>query len=279
MDRAVQKDCNQRFRSVTRSLSPGAEIAQGACRDFAFPAHVHEGLTLGVVVSGQEYLQIRDQVIPAGRGAVYIVPPDIMHSGYSYRRGRWRYISLYITPDAIARLFGESAGSFDFRWEPVVQDATIALQLAQSLQDMAQHPERLCVDIALMKSVSLIGGTNVHASSLVGSAAQVKDRRLLDVRDFIDAHFQTDISLEQLATVAGWSRQHLIAAFKKNFGGTPYAYLVARRLTAARKRILAGDPLALIAVECGFCDQSHLNRHFVRVFGQSPAAYARSLAA
>lgn len=279
MGRAVQRGRNQRFRSVTRSLAPGAEIAQGACRDFAFPAHVHEGLTLGSVVSGREYFQIRDQHIPAGRGAVYIVPPDTMHGGYSYQRGGWRYISLYITPDAIARLFDDDACSFDLRWMPTVQDTTVARALAQSLQEMAHHPARLCVDVALVKTVSIVCSANVYASTAATLVSEPKDRRLRNVRDFIDAHFQSDISLEQLATVAGWSRQHLIATFKKHFGGTPYAYLVARRLTAARKRILAGDPLAIVAVECGFCDQSHLNRHFVRVFGQSPAAYARSLTA
>ena len=277
--RGVQSGRTRRFKSVSRSLSPGAEIAQGVCQDFAFPSHVHEGLTLGAVTSGQEYFQIRNEHIPAGPGAVYVVPPDTMHGGHSYQRGSWNYVSLYITPDAVARLFEDDAGLLDRNWAPIVQDTSVAREFRRSLGEMVYHPERLSADIALMEIVSMLCEASIYASTPLAAVLQIKDRQLNKVRDFIDAHFQADISLEELANVAGWSRQHLIAMFKKHFGGTPYAYLVARRLAAARKRMLAGEPLALVATECGFCDQSHLNRHFVRVFGQSPAAYARSIAA
>ena len=47
-----------------------------------------------------------------------------------------------------------------------------------------------------------------------------------------------------------------------------------RRLQRARAMIGAGEPLADIAAATGFCDQSHLNRHFKKAFGMSPGRWA-----
>jgi AraC-like DNA-binding protein len=43
----------------------------------------------------------------------------------------------------------------------------------------------------------------------------------------------------------------------------------------ARRRLLAGEPIAEIAAGTGFVDQSHLTRQFKRVMGTTPARYAQ----
>jgi AraC-like DNA-binding protein len=47
-----------------------------------------------------------------------------------------------------------------------------------------------------------------------------------------------------------------------------------RRLQQARRMIETGEPLAEIAAETGFADQSHLNRHFKKAFGMTPGRWA-----
>ena len=47
-----------------------------------------------------------------------------------------------------------------------------------------------------------------------------------------------------------------------------------RRLQRAREMIKAGEPLAEIAAETGFTDQSHLNRQFKKAFGMTPGRWA-----
>ncbi|RUY14814.1 helix-turn-helix domain-containing protein, partial [Mesorhizobium sp. M7A.F.Ca.US.005.03.2.1] len=50
--------------------------------------------------------------------------------------------------------------------------------------------------------------------------------------------------------------------------------LVMRRLQRARRMIAAGEPLAQIAVEAGFSDQSHFIRHFKKAFGMTPGRWS-----
>ena len=59
-------------------------------------------------------------------------------------------------------------------------------------------------------------------------------------------------------------------------GIPPHRYLTGRRLDRARRMLLAGRRPAEVAVEVGFHDQAHLTRHFKRMLGVTPGAYAAS---
>lgn len=68
----------------------------------------------------------------------------------------------------------------------------------------------------------------------------------------------------------------MLRAFSRATGLTPYAYLLQRRLERARALLGGSQPLAEIALACGFADQSHLTRLFTRLYGVSPGRYART---
>ena len=67
-------------------------------------------------------------------------------------------------------------------------------------------------------------------------------------------------------------------AFKAAYGLTPHAYLLNLRVDRARARLRRGQSLAEVALDCGFCDQSHLPRAFSRLVGLTPAAYQKAMA-
>ena len=72
------------------------------------------------------------------------------------------------------------------------------------------------------------------------------------------------------------SSSHFALMFRQLTGYTPHQYLLLVRLNHARRLIGQRNPpmkLAEIAVSTGFCDQAHLNRHFRRFFGTTPAAF------
>ena len=109
------------------------------------------------------------------------------------------------------------------------------------------------------------------------STTEVKqpDRsRLLRARDFIWEYYAENVTLDELATITGLSRFHLLRAFAAEFGMPPHTYLNQVRLAKARKLIAAGIPLANVAAEAGFADQSHFTRHFRKTYSVTPAEYA-----
>jgi AraC-like DNA-binding protein len=81
-----------------------------------------------------------------------------------------------------------------------------------------------------------------------------------------------------LAALAGVSRFQLLRAFRRETGITPHAYLIQRRVSAARRLLAAGEIPAQAAAAAGFSDQSHMTRAFVRYLGVTPARYRAALA-
>jgi AraC-like DNA-binding protein len=105
-----------------------------------------------------------------------------------------------------------------------------------------------------------------------GVAEHVSVRR---ARTFMRDSLAGTCSLEELATVGRVGRFHLIKLFRREWGVPPKKYLMHMRVARARTLLSEGVPCTDAAQDTGFCDQSHLNRWFHRVYGMSPGAYVR----
>ena len=88
--------------------------------------------------------------------------------------------------------------------------------------------------------------------------------------------FASPLTLREAERILHVSSTHLVRCFSRAFGIPPHRYLLGRRIDAARRGLLAGEPVAQVAVSVGFHDQAHLTRHFKRHVGTTPARYARS---
>lgn len=96
------------------------------------------------------------------------------------------------------------------------------------------------------------------------------------VCDYMQANFQRQVYLAELADLAQLSEYHFCRMFKQSMAQTPQAYLLAIRIERTKQAIQAGHlPLAEIALQCGFSNQSHMGRYFKKCVGVSPSAYRR----
>jgi AraC family transcriptional regulator len=88
------------------------------------------------------------------------------------------------------------------------------------------------------------------------------------VRDFTAAHLGEDIGLSDMASIAGLSVFHFARCFHASTGLTPHEFLTQQRIKHAVTLLLGTqEPIIAIAGQCGFSDQSHLNRHLRRQLG------------
>jgi AraC-like DNA-binding protein len=77
----------------------------------------------------------------------------------------------------------------------------------------------------------------------------------------------------QVAQRTGMSREGFSRQFKKRHGLPPHAFWLLEKLNEARRRLRTGEPVAAVAADAGFSDQSHLGRCFRRAFGVTPGRY------
>lgn len=89
----------------------------------------------------------------------------------------------------------------------------------------------------------------------------------------IEGQDPAQLSLAVLAQQAGLGRYQLIRAFRAATGFTPHAYLLNARVNRGRQLLSEGQPLAEVAYQLGFADQSHFQRVFKAHVGVTPGQY------
>lgn len=141
-----------------------------------------------------------------------------------------------------------------------------ALRLTRSL--LAKDAEPLSLE-ALSLELAAQAANPLHDGDHAPSWLARTETYLADV-------FDQPISVADLARVAGVHPVHLARGYRRWMGAAPGERLRTRRLERAADLLMRGrDPIGEIALASGFCDQSHLNRQFIRVYGVTPGEFAR----
>jgi AraC family transcriptional regulator len=159
--------------------------------------------------------------------------------------------------------------------DPQIEHIGWALKAAMEAR---QRPSRLYLDSL---STALAARMLERHSSVARPANEkisLPGRRLRQVLAHIDDNLSHDLSLTDLATVAGLGASQFKKAFRESVGLPVHRYVIERRVDRART-LLANEALSVaqIALETGFAHQSHLARHLRRVMGVSPQQLRKDL--
>lgn len=79
----------------------------------------------------------------------------------------------------------------------------------------------------------------------------------------------------EIAASFGRSREGFSRMVRRELGVAPHTFRLLARLNLARHLLRAGEPIAAVAADAGFSDQSHLTRLFRHTFGTTPGVYWR----
>ena len=96
------------------------------------------------------------------------------------------------------------------------------------------------------------------------------------IKDYIDMRITEDFSLDEVEKLLEKSQSQIIRIFKKQYGITPYAYHLDKRIEVA-KELLLGTSLKVkeIAEYLNFYDEYYFSNIFLRKTGQTPSHYRK----
>lgn len=232
-----------------------------------FPVHTHDCFVVGTVVAGAERLDARGESHVVSTGHVLQLHPHEPHANQSLGSAPLQYRVFYLPEATIMPLLGEGEClSFD---SPTVADTCLGAKLATLHRYLSDASTR-----RLEQESALAAVAAALASPVRRDRGRVSDNAAVKrTRDFIEEHCAQDFGLATLSKIAGLSIFRFAHLFKASTGMSPIAYRNQCRIDAARRLLLTTQPIADIAAELGFADQSHLTRHFQRIVGISPNRY------
>jgi AraC family transcriptional regulator len=212
---------------------------------------------------------------------------DIIPAGTASRwelKERDKALILSLAPDFLRRIAEESdldAGNLKFRNQFQIRDAQIE-HIGWALQAEMERGHacgRLYWDsMAAALAARLIYGHSSLSCQTVKTNGGLSKRKLKHVLEYIEDNLGSDLSLGEIAGVAGLSISHCKVLFRQSLGLPVHQYLIRRRVERAVV-LLRQDKLSIsqVALESGFSHQSHLAMHMRRLLGVSPKELKHTL--
>ena len=212
-------------------------------------------------------------------GQLVVLDPSAPHSGSPAERGAWAGRLLVIElPGPRALLSSEDIPLAGLAFpDPLIGDGRLArrfLALHQDTERQASALERQSATLSFLADLAACSPDARPRTSWVPP----DDLAVRAAVEYLHDNVTRNITLDELATASASSKYELVRRFSAAIGVPPHAYQVALRVNLARRLLERGQRATDVAGLAGFADQSHLNRHFRRRLGITPARYARSTA-
>ncbi len=98
-----------------------------------------------------------------------------------------------------------------------------------------------------------------------------------EMKDFLNTKITSEFKIEQLCKHISKSESQTIRTFKKAYGTTPYAYVLEKKISLAKK-LLADTNLTVkeIAEKLCFADEYYFSNLFKSKVGKTPSAYRKA---
>ncbi|MGR6736139.1 AraC family ligand binding domain-containing protein [Pseudomonas chlororaphis] len=263
---------------LAQDADTGIETLRAHFTGHAYDPHWHDSYLVGVTEEGVQQFHCRRERFHSTPGKVFLLEPGEIHDGDAPTEGGFTYRMLYLDPQWLERelsaLFEEAPADSQLSFaNTLASDQRLAQATSNAFHSLHHGELRIVRQSAMDQLLDQLTG-HLHWRKRYH-----QDPRLPLVahkaRDYLHAHAQQDISLDELGAVCGVDRFRLTRAFKAAYGLPPHAYLVQLRLAKARRLLARGAQPAEVAMALGFADQSHMGRWFVRAYGLTPAAYRK----
>jgi len=280
------------FRIQSKYISNGLFfiVQHSILQDPSFPQHRHADFAeIMVILGGKGLHTINGRTYTVSPGDVFVLKQQDIH-GYEKAAGLRLFNVIYdpVLLEKEGRFLRKMSGyqALFKTGAPHPRSGDFTAHFHLSHGDLA-HVSKI---IGLMKEEwegkppgyhvtvkSLFLNLVVQLSRLY-SVSDPIDRRdsekLEAVVTYLTEHFEQEMSVDQLAKMAGMSASHFFRVFKRKYQRSPKQYLIEFRIYRACEFLLKSrSSITQIAMTVGFSDSNYFCRQFKKVMGDNPTSY------
>jgi AraC-like DNA-binding protein len=253
----------------------GVEALQATFLRHRYRPHAHPTWVVALMRRGAAAFDLEGHHHLAPPGSVFIVAPELVHTGDPATEAGYSYEVLYLTPELVAAAADESGGR-----EPrlprhvVVDDPPLARRLRALHACLRRGDSGLEAEERFVVAAAFLCRQLEPAPRDV--RGPIRHRAVRRAVELLRERWAEPVTLPELAVHAGLSPSALVRQFHRELGLPPHSFQLNIRVLQARELLRRGRPPAEVALETGFYDQAHLTRVFKRAVGVPPQRFANA---
>lgn len=231
-------------------------------------ANWHSGIEILHCNSGSATVQIGCSTLPFRAGDFVIFNSNEVHSLYREQED-CEYDCLIVEPLFLSKLGLPSV--------LLLENKVSGEEITFLFQKIKQEYEnkRFLHEPIVVACVSILFCTLYRSSSIIGSRSPEGSAgymNLTNAINYMNAHLREDLTVDELARVAGMSKYYFCHNFKLYTGLSPIRYLNSLRCQMARSELRKGATVCAAAAEVGIENISYFTRLYKSVIGNVPSA-------
>jgi AraC-like DNA-binding protein len=244
----------------------GVTVVTGQRLAHHFPAHVHQSMSVGLVLSGKRWLDSHGHVLEVGAGEVFAILPGELHQCWTEENAAHDYQILCLN--------WPRAG-----YPAAVEWRSLPTGRLALLNDAGVRAGLLACFAALEGGESVLAGEAVERllaglwQTYLAPSGHAVSEEIKRLQHWLAENCAEQVSGGALGKQAALSQFYLNRRFHHEVGLAPHAYQIQARIRQAQDRLAAGQSVLETAHALGFTDQSHFTRFFKRYVGLTPASY------
>ena len=255
-----------------------------------FPLHWHDEMERIAVTGGQGIITVQQQRLTVRAGDILLVPPQVVHSMEQLEDHEMEYYNILFRFSLLENSQQDSCYEkylkplYDgTRTVPVLVSAEDPLNkaLLPHVTDLILHRKEYREDSELLIKSHIFAimhhlSRSSSPTSSAQHAIQTTYDKLKQALMHIQSNYNQEISVEQAASLCGFSASHFMKLFRQLTGSSFTQYLKQFRLEQAAGQLLrTEEKVSAIAHQTGFQNLSYFTRAFTAQYGCSPAVYRR----
>ena len=246
-----------------------------------YETHDHSAVEILLTLEGMVTYTIEDKIYQVRKGEILIVPPDTLHS-LTMGEGSSRYLFLFES-DAIMTMRDIKSMATYFHKPFHLRDGSDAhvrirellLRAREAYEKREMMWNTMCYSCILRVYATLGQRYLSGIKPRTGDNMRNMDSEVINaVMTYINNHYREELSLEDVAKFAGFSRYYFSRSFKRQTGYSFKDYLCQKRLQVAMDLLIRTNrSMRDVATESGFGSVATFNRVFREKKGCTPTQY------
>lgn len=238
------------------------------CDATYFVAREHSEITvMEYIVSGTGTLTIGGETLHPSAGDVYILPKGSTHRYAADSKDPWVKIFINVCGTAVPSMLQGFGLQNQVLWQGCQEMYPIFSEMFETVQSNAP------ADVTMEKLGTLVMKLLWRLSTRRSEHSQEREEAE-QLKEYIDANFQQDLTMDEIAGAIYRSNDYANKLFKRRFGITPYAYYIELKVSNA-KALLQHTSLSIgqIAERLGYQSTPYFCRQFRRTTGMTASQF------